>query len=84
MTPQRLIFADYHNHALPGMHDGPRTPEDAERLVGAMIQIKHGTSYETAVVTGFNTDESAIYLESALAGAVSDGDIIFPGEAIFE
>ena len=38
MTPQRLIFADYHNHALPGMHDGPRTPEDAERL---LLQLRN-------------------------------------------
>ena len=58
--------------------------EDAERLVGAMIQIKHGNSYETATVTGFNADEFALYLESALVNPVSDGDIIFPGEAGLE
>ena len=35
-------------------------------------------------VAGFNTEEGAIYLESAPAGGVSDGDIIFPGEAGLE
>jgi len=56
------------------------TKDDAERLVGGMLQIKG----ETVTVTGFNTDEYAIYLENALAGAVSDGDVIFPGEAGLE
>ena len=36
MSPQRLIFADYHNHALPWMHDGPRTPEEAEQLLSKL------------------------------------------------
>ncbi len=58
--------------------------EDAERLVGAMLQIKHNDSYETVNVTGFNAADSAIYLESALADGVSNGDTIFPGEAGLE
>ena len=38
MASPGLIFADYHNHALPGMHDGPSTVEDSIALLTAMRQ----------------------------------------------
>lgn len=38
MSSQRLILADYHNHSLPWMHDGPRTPEEAECL---LVQLRN-------------------------------------------
>ena len=57
------------------------TTEDAVRLVGAMVQIKSGDSYENATVAGFNTENNAIYLKSALVTAPKAGDIVYPGEA---
>lgn len=57
------------------------TVEDALRLIGATIQIKSSSGYETASVTGFNPASSALYLAAEPAVAPSSADIIYPGEA---
>ena len=58
--------------------------DDAARLVGAMIQIKTSSGYETATVCGFNPETSALYLAEELVDAPKDGDVIYPGEAGLE
>ena len=60
------------------------TEEDAPRLVGAMLQIKHNDVYETARVCGFNVSQKAIYLSEALVNEPAGTDMIFPGEAGLE
>ncbi len=55
--------------------------DDAARLIGAMIQLKSGDSYETATVAGFNTEDSAIYLKAELVNVPESGAIVYPGEA---
>ena len=57
------------------------TEEDAHRLVGAALQIKHSSGYETVSVVGFNPAAAALYLEAEPFTAPLEGDVIFPGEA---
>ncbi len=58
--------------------------EDSARLVGATIQVNCGMQYESAKVCGFNTQDGALYLTSALSKEPSAGDFVYPGEAGLE
>ncbi len=57
------------------------TEADAERLVGAVIQIITPDAVELVEVGGFNPAQKAIYLETKPEAAPSKNDIIYPGEA---
>lgn len=59
------------------------TEEDAERLVGAVIQLRNGDFVETANVTGINPSQKALYLAQAPDEAPKDNDTVYPGEAGF-
>ncbi len=56
---------------------------DAERLVGAAVQIESGDSFQRATVAGFSVEDGAIYLDKELSANPEENAKIFPGEAGF-